>query len=227
MAVETLTFNTVRETLTINGQSFAFNCSASTASTGDMLASVYDPTGVVGDAFDMGNMAEDTDAKVMTAAERSGISANTSARHTQGTDQGLDTGGANAVTAAQTKAAYTHSGVVTGNPHSVTAAQASALALNATGALGDLTATPAFTGVDGTIYTAAYSASVTSWAGITLASGAGIGIGPIPNAEPWTAATTGLTAIESGALDDIAAPGVVLWLANLGGTIYGRASLPA
>jgi hypothetical protein len=29
--------------------------------------------------------------------------------HTQGTDQGLDTGGANAVTAAQTKTAYTHS----------------------------------------------------------------------------------------------------------------------
>ena len=31
--------------------------------------------------------------------------------HTQGTDQGLDTGGANAVTAAQAKAGYTHSGV--------------------------------------------------------------------------------------------------------------------
>jgi hypothetical protein len=29
--------------------------------------------------------------------------------HTQGTDQGLDTGGANAVTAAQAKAGYTHS----------------------------------------------------------------------------------------------------------------------
>jgi hypothetical protein len=29
--------------------------------------------------------------------------------HTQGTDQGLDNGGANAVTAAQTKTAYTHS----------------------------------------------------------------------------------------------------------------------
>lgn len=40
--------------------------------------------------------------------------------HTQGTDQGLDTGGANAVTAAQAKAGYTHSGVVSGNPHSVT-----------------------------------------------------------------------------------------------------------
>jgi hypothetical protein len=33
-----------------------------------------------------------------------------SLKHTQGTDQGLDTGGANAVTAAQAKAGYTHSG---------------------------------------------------------------------------------------------------------------------
>jgi hypothetical protein len=42
-----------------------------------------------------------------------------SKKHTQGTDQGLDTGGANAVTAAQAKAGYTHSGVITGNPHQV------------------------------------------------------------------------------------------------------------
>lgn len=50
--------------------------------------------------------------------------------HTQGTDQGLDTGGTNAVTAAQAKAAYTHSGVVTGNPHAVTAAQVGAATIN-------------------------------------------------------------------------------------------------
>ena len=50
-----------------------------------------------------------------------------SLKHSQGTDQGLDTGGTNAVTAAQAKAAYTHSGLVTGNPHAVTAAQAAAL----------------------------------------------------------------------------------------------------
>ena len=36
------------------------------------------------------------------------IATNTSARHTQGTDLGLDTGGANAVTAAQAKAASDH-----------------------------------------------------------------------------------------------------------------------
>jgi len=54
------------------------------------------------------------------------IAANTLVRHTQGTDQGLDTGGANAVTAAEAKAGYTHSGVATGNPHQVTASEAGA-----------------------------------------------------------------------------------------------------
>lgn len=37
---------------------------------GDMLASTYDPTSVVGDAFNMDNMAEGTDTKILTAAER-------------------------------------------------------------------------------------------------------------------------------------------------------------
>ncbi|MFA5048493.1 MAG: hypothetical protein WC516_05730 [Patescibacteria group bacterium] len=48
------------------------------------------------------------------------VSSAISLKHTQGTDQGLDTGGVNEVSAAQAKAGYTHSGVVTGNPHSVT-----------------------------------------------------------------------------------------------------------
>jgi len=47
------------------------------------------------------------------------IATNSGARHTQGTDQALDTGGANEISAANAKAAYTHSGVTTGNPHSV------------------------------------------------------------------------------------------------------------
>lgn len=42
--------------------------------------------------------------------------------HSQGTDQGLDTGGANAVTAAQAKAGYTHSGIA----HAPSTAQANA-----------------------------------------------------------------------------------------------------
>lgn len=41
---------------------------------GGMNRSVYDPTGVEGDAFDMANMVEAADAKVMTAAERTKLS---------------------------------------------------------------------------------------------------------------------------------------------------------
>lgn len=48
---------------------------------GDMLKSVYDPTTVGSDAFSMGNMAETGLAKVLTGAERTGIAANTAARH--------------------------------------------------------------------------------------------------------------------------------------------------
>jgi len=42
---------------------------------GDMFASVYDPNGKSADAFDMANMNEATDAKIMTAAERSRLAA--------------------------------------------------------------------------------------------------------------------------------------------------------
>ena len=42
--------------------------------SGDMLAATYDPTSVAGDAFSMANMVEATDAKVMTAAERTKLS---------------------------------------------------------------------------------------------------------------------------------------------------------
>lgn len=37
---------------------------------GDMLAATYDPTNVAGDVFDMDNMVEGADAKILTAAER-------------------------------------------------------------------------------------------------------------------------------------------------------------
>lgn len=37
---------------------------------GDMLAATYDPTGVIGDAFDMDNMAEGTTNKIFTDVER-------------------------------------------------------------------------------------------------------------------------------------------------------------
>jgi hypothetical protein len=41
--------------------------------SGDMLAATYDPNGVEDDAFDMANMVEAADAKVLTAAERTAI----------------------------------------------------------------------------------------------------------------------------------------------------------
>ena len=43
------------------------------AGVGDMEASTYDPTNKAGDAFDMDNMDEGTDTKIMTAAERTKI----------------------------------------------------------------------------------------------------------------------------------------------------------
>lgn len=42
--------------------------------TGDMLSPIYDPNGVAGDAFNMDNMREGLDAKVMTANERQKVS---------------------------------------------------------------------------------------------------------------------------------------------------------
>lgn len=51
------------------------------AGGGDMLASVYDPTNVNDDAFDMDNMVEGTTNKILTAAERT-ILSNTSGTNT-------------------------------------------------------------------------------------------------------------------------------------------------
>lgn len=44
------------------------------AGSGDMTKAVYDPTAVNGDAFDMANMVEAANAKVLTSAERTTIS---------------------------------------------------------------------------------------------------------------------------------------------------------
>src|SRR4030042_3995238 len=66
-----------------------------TAGSGDMVKATYDP---------------DDDGKVAEAElVLSYPTHDNSLDHTQGTDQGLDSGGANAVTAEQTKATYTHS----------------------------------------------------------------------------------------------------------------------
>ena len=61
------------------------------AGNGDMNASIYDPTTVQGDSFDMDNMVEGTTNKLLSAAERSAIIANT-AKVTNATHTGDVTG---------------------------------------------------------------------------------------------------------------------------------------
>ena len=56
--------------------------------------------------------------------------------HTQGTDQGLDTGGSNAVTAAQAKTAYTHSQVAHAPANAITPSGVTFENLNANGDIG-------------------------------------------------------------------------------------------
>lgn len=63
---------------------------ANVSGGGDMLASIYDPTGVAADAFDMDNMVEGSTNLILTAAERTDIAANTSARHTHSNKSILD-----------------------------------------------------------------------------------------------------------------------------------------
>lgn len=59
--------------------------------TGDMLASVYDPTSIGSDAFDMDNMVEGSTNLILTSAERSAITSN-SAKVTNATHTGDVTG---------------------------------------------------------------------------------------------------------------------------------------
>lgn len=65
--------------LTVNATEDGYELTS--AGAGDMLIATYDPTGVSGDAFDMANMVEAADAKVLTAAERT-ILGNTSGTNT-------------------------------------------------------------------------------------------------------------------------------------------------
>lgn len=58
---------TVAQTITCN---VTVDRSSVTGLGGDMTKAVYDPNSVEDDAFDMSNMIEGADAKVMTAAER-------------------------------------------------------------------------------------------------------------------------------------------------------------
>ncbi len=80
---------------------------ASGSGTGDMLASVYDPANKAGDAFAMDNMVEGTDTKIMTAAERSKISALGTAADANIGDFATAAQGAKADTAVQPDALAT------------------------------------------------------------------------------------------------------------------------
>lgn len=86
----------------------------SPSGSGDMNKAIYDQ-----DEDGIVDKAETIDDGAGNSATASDTKDAVSKKHTQGTDQGLDTGGANAVTAAQAKAGYTHSTLVSGNPHSV------------------------------------------------------------------------------------------------------------
>lgn len=58
---------------------------------GDMAASVYDPTTIAGDTFDMDNMVEGTTTKILTATERTAISDNSAKDTNVSTDLSLGT----------------------------------------------------------------------------------------------------------------------------------------
>ena len=67
-----------------NGQVLTSNGSTATwasvnTGNGDMLASVYDPSSIAGNAFSMDNMVEGTNTKILTPTERSNIASNTAA----------------------------------------------------------------------------------------------------------------------------------------------------
>lgn len=83
---------------------------ATIAGSGDMTAAVYDPNTVAGDAFDMDNMVEGTDTKILTAAERTTIS--TAIAATDVTYENLNTNGDVGTGASQVAAGnHNHTGV--------------------------------------------------------------------------------------------------------------------
>ena len=67
------------------------------AGSGDMLASVYDPTNITGDVFDMDNMIEGTN-KILTSSERTILS------NTSNTNTGDQEGDGTTITGAGTPA---------------------------------------------------------------------------------------------------------------------------
>jgi predicted RecA/RadA family phage recombinase len=69
-----LTLKTHAQTVEVGEDTFSIPFTAGGAGEGDMIAAVYDPTSVQGDAFDMDNMVEGSLTKILTAAERTKLS---------------------------------------------------------------------------------------------------------------------------------------------------------
>lgn len=151
-------------------------------------------------------------------------SATTALHHTLGTGANQAASG-NDSRLSDARTPTSHAASHNGGADPVTPVGIGALATAATGALGNLGATPSNTLADGTTYSATVDQNITTWAGLTIASGAGAVIKLANSGQ--SVATTGLTAIASGALADIAGNGAILTIANIGGTYYARASLPA
>lgn len=88
-----------------DAKSYVYNGTVWQADPGDMAKSVYDTNndGIVDKAAAIDDGAGHT-------ASATNIADAVSKRHVQGTDQGLDTGGPNAITAAQAKEAYSREG---------------------------------------------------------------------------------------------------------------------
>jgi len=89
-----------------------YDAAASLALT-DLIEAVVDPSGTpVSKKATLQQVATvvGTDTDIADAISK---------KHEKDEDTYLDKGGANEVTAAQAKAAYTHSGVTSGNPHAV------------------------------------------------------------------------------------------------------------
>jgi len=84
LAVGTGTDTAVKLSIGTNGQVLTSNGTTATwasvnTGNGDMLASVYDPSSIAGNAFSMDNMVEGTNTKILTPTERSNIASNTAA----------------------------------------------------------------------------------------------------------------------------------------------------
>lgn len=129
---------------------------------GDMYIATYDPTAKNSDAFLMSNMAEDTNAKVMTAAERAKVGHLTVTQAVDLDTMESDLAGklvksANLSDLTNAATALTNLGLSANGASLVTAANYAAMK-----ALLDLEI-----GTD----IQAYDADLTSWAGVTRASG--------------------------------------------------------